>query len=249
MARERYLVNAGEETIHENEIVSLTKKDKMKNWWHYHRRIVVCIAIVVIFVGSLIYSALTKVNPDYQIAFMTDKFVSEAFIDEMKAEIEKYADDVNGDGEVVVVINHYMFSAGDGQDVNKDATLLQASIARFAGDCSSGDSMIFIHNEAALNYISDMSGGLFLYNDGTPMPEDATDYENSGISLRDCKAFDNFKVEGLEGSYSEALIAQLSISIRASEGASFAKNEKKMEYYNNSYTLYHSLIEGEKAEK
>ena len=34
MARERYLINAGEDTIHSNEIKLVTAKDKRENWWY-----------------------------------------------------------------------------------------------------------------------------------------------------------------------------------------------------------------------
>ena len=51
MARERYLINAGEDTIHSNEIKLVTAKDKRENWWYYHKRQI----IPAILVLSLIH--------------------------------------------------------------------------------------------------------------------------------------------------------------------------------------------------
>ena len=54
MARERYLLNAGEDTIHDNEIKLVTAKDKRKNWWYYHKRHLLVGIIAAAMVGSLI---------------------------------------------------------------------------------------------------------------------------------------------------------------------------------------------------
>ncbi len=45
MARERYLLDVGEDTIHTGVIELKTRKDKFKNWWHYNKRILLFSAI------------------------------------------------------------------------------------------------------------------------------------------------------------------------------------------------------------
>ena len=37
MARERYLLNDTEDTIHQNQIKPTTGKEKRENWWFYHK--------------------------------------------------------------------------------------------------------------------------------------------------------------------------------------------------------------------
>ena len=71
MARERYLLNAGEDTIHDNEIKLVTAKDKRKNWWYYHKRHLLVGIIAAAMVGSLIYSLVSQVEPDYTIGLLT----------------------------------------------------------------------------------------------------------------------------------------------------------------------------------
>ena len=47
-----------------------TKKQRLQNWWHYHKwHIGVGIAAVAI-AGNLAWHALTQVHPDYQIAYV-----------------------------------------------------------------------------------------------------------------------------------------------------------------------------------
>ena len=44
MARERYLLDDTEDTIHKNEIKPQTAADKRKNWWDYHKVHVLLVA-------------------------------------------------------------------------------------------------------------------------------------------------------------------------------------------------------------
>ena len=71
MARERYLINAGEDTIHSNEIKLVTAKDKRENWWYYHKRQIIPAILVVALLAVFIHSMATKVDPDYTIGLLT----------------------------------------------------------------------------------------------------------------------------------------------------------------------------------
>ena len=51
MARERYLLDDTEDTIHENEIKPQTAADKRKNWWDYHKVHVLLVALAIAVVG------------------------------------------------------------------------------------------------------------------------------------------------------------------------------------------------------
>ena len=56
MARERYLLDESEDTIHANEIVPTTPKEKRQNWWFYNRVKLLVGAICVLLLGSIVYS-------------------------------------------------------------------------------------------------------------------------------------------------------------------------------------------------
>ena len=179
MARERYLLNAGEDTIHQNEIKLVTGKDKRKNWWYYHKVHLLVGIIVVGLVGSFIYSMVTKVNPDYTIGLLTSYSMPSNGLDQLEQCITPYADDRNGDGQVVVTVVNYVYS----DDADADATQQQAAVVRFLADASSNTCMIYLHDQEAFDALSRSDfGGLFQYNDGTAMPEDADDFENAMLS-------------------------------------------------------------------
>ena len=71
MARERYLLDDTEDTIHENEIKPQTAADKRKNWWDYHKVHVLLVVLAIAVVGYFIYSVTSKTKPDYTITVMT----------------------------------------------------------------------------------------------------------------------------------------------------------------------------------
>ncbi len=86
MARERYLLDVGEDTIHTGVIELKTKKDKAKNWWYYNKRILLFVAIAAAVAFSWIYSVVTKVDPDYTVGMVT----SFSLPSEVTEELERY---------------------------------------------------------------------------------------------------------------------------------------------------------------
>ena len=105
MARERYLLDDTEDTIHENEIKPQTAADKRKNWWDYHKVHVLLVALAIAVVGYFIYSVTSKTEPDYTITVMTQYTVPSDLQTDIQELFEKYADDRNGDGKTYVAMN------------------------------------------------------------------------------------------------------------------------------------------------
>lgn len=127
MARERYLLNAGEDTIHQNEIKLVTAKDKRKNWWYYNKRILAAVILVSALVIYFAYSILSKVEPDYTIGLLTSYSMPDNGLKELERCITPYADDRNGDGQVVVDVVNYAYSGSS----TADPTAQQAAMIRF----------------------------------------------------------------------------------------------------------------------
>ena len=247
MARERYLLNAGEDTIHDNEIKLVTAKDKRKNWWYYHKRHLLVGIIAAAMVGSLIYSLVSQVEPDYTIGLLTSYSMPDVGKQQLESCIAQYADDRNGDGQVKVVISNYVFSDSD----TIDYQIQQASVVRFMGEASTNEAMIYHHNEVAFNSLEDSFDGFFQYNDGTAMPEDAKDYENAMVSWNDLKGFAEFVPQTTEEDSYDAevlteLFGRLRVSVRAAEGSSIEKKEKDMEYHSASLALLERIRNDEK---
>ena len=93
MARERYLINAGEDTIHSNEIKLVTAKDKRENWWYYHKRQIIPAILVVALLAVFIHSMATKVDPDYTIGLLTSFTMPGTGVQQLEECIAAYAED------------------------------------------------------------------------------------------------------------------------------------------------------------
>lgn len=252
MARERYLLNADEETIHSNKIELTTKSDKRKNWWHYNKTIVLVIIIVIAVIISFIYSIVSKVQPDYQIALLTSVSLPDETLTELEEYIALYGEDINGDGKVVVTINSYNLSASESSST-QDAYAQQAAAVRLTADLSEAESMIFMHDTVAFEYLVEMDiHGFFLYNNGDESPEDSEDYENMMIGWDDIKALSSFKASDYE-SYDSTVsgdeiteyMGRYSFSFRGLNG-SLQKKNSNVDYSEASWELYQNLINDEK---
>ncbi len=247
MARERYLLDAGEDTIHQNVIKAETPKEKRENWWFYHKGHVVGGMIAAALVFSLFYSIFSKVRPDYTVALMTSYAMPECGKVELERCMEAYADDRNGDGKTIVAVVNYVFS-----DVTASSPELleqrQANVAKFAADCTTNDSMIFLYDDAAFRSIQMDFDGFFQYNDGTAMPEGAEDFENAARAWEDFQAFSSFTPEPNDENFTGELLLEifekLKVSVRTAEGSSIERKKKDMLYYEDSMEFYQRLRDG-----
>ena len=242
MARERYLINAGEDTIHSNEIKLVTAKDKRENWWYYHKRQIIPAILVVALLAVFIHSMATKVDPDYTIGLLTSFTMPETGVQQLEECIAAYADDRNGDGKVVIQVSNYVMS----DDASANPSAQEAAWVRFTADASLNATMIYLHDSTAFSVLEGDFTGFFQYKDGTLMPEDATDYENAMYSWDDIAAFANLQPVGSEdGLYTPEMISELfsrlRVSVRAAEGSSIEKKEKDMDYYNDSMALFERM--------
>lgn len=246
MARERYLVNAGEDTIHSNVIELRTAKEKRENWWFYHKTHLIVGILLAALAVSLVYSIASQVEPDYTIGLLTSYSMPSEAQEQISGYIERYAEDRNGDGKVVVQLSNYVMNANE-----SDLQMIQASMTRFAGDAALNSCMIYIHDEEAFEQMQGQFQSYFQYNDGQTMPEDATDFENAMRDWSELKAFEGFQPEevpGLGGWTPEVLTelcGRLRVSVRAKEGSGFASDEELVGYYEDSLALLDRLMKDE----
>ncbi len=246
MARERYLLNAGEDTIHQNEIKLVTAKDKRKNWWYYNKRILLAVVLISGMVISLLYSILSKVDPDYTIGLLTSYSMPANGLEELERCITPYADDRNGDGQVVVDVVNYAYSGSS----TADPAAQEAAIIRFMADASNNSAILYLHDNEAFSALESEFIGFFQYTDGTAMPEEADDYENAMIPWEDVPVFAKFEPQATEEDMYSAdilqeLFGRLRISCRAAEGSSIERSEKAMVYHKASTELLQRLMDDE----
>ena len=137
MPREQFFLDEQEDTIHNNQIELKTAKDKRANWWYYHKFHVLGAIVVIALIATLVYSFVSKVSPDYTIGLITQQDYSSDVVEKLEQELKAYADDRNGDGQVVVQVNSYAVNQTDVQ-------MQQANVVRLIGDATSFDTVLYL---------------------------------------------------------------------------------------------------------
>jgi len=221
MARERYLLNDEESTIHANQIVPTTAKEKRQNWWFHNKVKVIAGVLIGACLFSLIWSVVSKENPDYSVMMMTGYGVPSELMDDLEEHFEAYAEDLNGDGDVVVAIQHCCFNTTSSSSYQ--AAELQAAFVRFAADAGAGDSMLFIYDDVSKAYLSqnDMEGFFGPFGDVTEEYVLWSDLE----SLKKL-TIERYEKEGAALDSVQKVLGELKVSVRTQEGAAFEKEEK-----------------------
>lgn len=250
MAREGYLVNAGEDTIHTGQLEPKTPKEKRDNWWFYHKRPLIVGLLVTALVVSMVYSIVSKVEPDYTVTLITSYSMPQAGIEELERCIRPYADDRNGDGQVKVMVENLAFPGIATQSVDT-VQEQQASLVKLAASASTNESMIYLHDEASFSAIEGNFEGFFLYNDGTDMPVTARDFENAMRPWSDFKAFSEFAPQAQDENFTNDMLSKLYERLRVSVrcvSPTIEGNQKAQAYYDDSMALYKRLESGEPLE-
>lgn len=237
MARERYLLNEGEDTIHQNQIEPTTASEKRENWWFYHKTHVIVAVILAVFLGAVIYSFVSKEKPDYTIALMTEYSVPNDLLLDIEDHLEQYGEDLNGDGKVIVSLQHYRFSSSTKTDY--EASELQAAYVRFASDAAAGDSMLYIYDDKSYVYLgqNDMED-YFAPADGT----DNVYYYWKDLPGLNTLQLTHYTEEGATVENVLKVLGDLKVSVRSADGAAFEK-EEKFEYRDQCIALLERLKE------
>lgn len=261
MARERYLVNAGEDTIHDPEAEKRaeqsdkTPRGKWENFWFYNKWKVIIGALVLVVVAWSVISSVTTVKADFTVGLLTEKTYPDSVLDALSGEMEKYGKDLNGDGKVVVQVAQFVlpgeasaktsFSASsDMAQQQQNLQMLQAYQAKWITDMSVGTSMILISDNA--NFMQqEKTNRIYSYLDGTTPSETATDYDKMRVPLEKCPKLADTMVTLQTGNDSvnvklSKMMPDCSISIRRYKGTAIAG--KADDYYNASMELLKKLI-------
>ena len=117
------------------------KKRSRANWWYYNWGIVAVAAMVVVGVAYVAHGLLTTVDPDYTVAVVTAEALPDEAVQHLQTALADYAEDVNGDGAVVVQVNNYTWSANASLTEQNQQ---MAGATQMNTDLSSGESKIWI---------------------------------------------------------------------------------------------------------
>lgn len=233
MARERYLLHEGEETINKPgaEVKSTTPKSKWDNFWFYHKWHVIIGTVAVLLIAFFVHDMLNQEHPDYEIGLIAQKSYTDTATTALEKEFEKVGQDLNHDGKVLVQVNAYTIDNSDKVDPN----VQMASVTKLTADLSEGTSVIFLTDDGSFKN-QQKSNQLFAYADGKTPAKNASDYDKMRVALKDCKAF-----QGLESvPYNEGkdMLEKLSISLRVNQGSAIEGKADKQTYYASCKKLF-----------
>ena len=117
--------------------LELTKKQRRQNWWQYHKWYVLIGVAVVLIGADWGWNILTRVTPDYQIAYVGSVPLSEGDGASWETQLAAFGTDCNGDGKVVVQLKQYLSSY-------EDAMYNAAANVRLLADLDGRESYFFL---------------------------------------------------------------------------------------------------------
>ncbi len=238
MANELYPRGAGESL---EEIGAQGKGKKWKNWWMRYRIHLLLVVVALILLGSLLFPLLRRAVPDYRVGLITSYTMPSEGVDQLEEVLARYADDRNGDGEVLVSVSTYNFPS------SVDTQRRENILMRLEADCASNEVQVFFYEEAGFQEAQDALKGLLQYNDGTLMGEDATDFENARLSWNDYAGLASFEPQPTsDGTYTSDMLTnlytQLWVSVRSSESR-IPLNDQEQQYYQGCLDMLERLQE------
>lgn len=117
----------------------LTGKQRLQNWWDYHKWHLAVGAALLGVAANMIWHAVVQVRPDYQIAYVGSVPLTEEQTAAWEERLAALGTDCNGDGKVVARLEQYL-TAGEGGD----AEYAYASNVRLMADLDGRDSFFFL---------------------------------------------------------------------------------------------------------
>ena len=88
----------------------LTKEEKRRNWWDYHKWHVVigivCLIFALDLIGDVVHNA--RNHPDYKIAYVGFTDLPDGVAEALESAIAELGEDLNGNGKVQVELAEYL---------------------------------------------------------------------------------------------------------------------------------------------
>ncbi len=171
-------------------IIPKTPKEKWQNYWYHFKWHTIGAVALIAVVSVMVVQCASREKYDFITVFYTHSAIESGRIEKMEEYIEKYAEDIDGDGKVSVEVVDCSFA-----DTNSNSQTNQAAIAKI-------QAMIAAEPKAVL-YIFDDKG----FNDLNAITEDGF-FDAKAIELGEdfyekCEGEKEFEKlpEGLKISY------------------------------------------------
>ena len=232
MASARYTLNIKPEDLKPDEPRQLTRKEKLANWWYYHRLHVGIGAAVLVILIWLAADMLNRTLPDYQIALVTEQYIPETVVTELAlVQVSGYQLSLGGEEETGA-------SASSSSTVTTtvDAYTQMAGFTTLSGDVTTRTSLIFLTDDPEA---FQSSFELLAAADGS-LPEEGAGLEGVELfAFSDCPVLASLDL-------SEEARAYLDDFYIARRG--FAEGQTLAEYPEENQALYEVLTAGAAAQ-
>lgn len=184
MASYRYTRDISPDNLQPDAPKEYSQKEKRKNWWHYHWKIVAAAMAGVILIGVFAWDIIFETKPDHYIGLISPYSVPESALSAMQTALESSLDDVNGDGKVAIMIETYVFAAptsesaaaSTGSTLNIDPNMQMAGVTRLTGALQTGEPAVFIIAPDEMEQMQE-NYALFGHLDGSAAPENEDIYQ------------------------------------------------------------------------
>lgn len=220
MAREWALAGVSEEELKPDTPLAppKTPKGKWQNFWYHYKLPVIITAFILLVVGICTWQILTRDDPDYRLALVTDEFVDPTAAQHLGKLLSAYGTDLDEDGKVEVQVETLYIATGN--DVNYTVTSTDAQ--KLSAYLASGDVMFFAmdpsyYEERLRPLLSDTDDYAFF----AELPAEA--------ALVDGEQLWNWKGSALQQNavFQEAMPEDLWFGVRTAAGSAAAKDSQK----------------------
>lgn len=190
MASARYTLNIKPEDLEPDRPKELTKKEKLANWWWYHRLHAAIAAVLLAVAVWVAADFFGRVLPDYQIALVSGQYIPDTVLTELGGALGAYGLDLNGDGQTLVQVNGFQLALGSQEEDASSAAAVDpyvqmAGMTTLSGDVTARTSLIFLTDDPEQ---FQASFELLAQADGSLPPEGAGLETVELFAFEDCPA-------------------------------------------------------------
>ena len=197
-------------------IVPKTFKEKLQNYWFHFKWYTIGVIFLVFVITFLTVQCANREKYDYQVVYFAYNTCLDVQLEKVEEYLEKYADDVDGDGNInATVINCSFTENGNVQYKKSMFTKIQTQII------GNNEAIMYIVDEDAYEYLDGIIENGFFEEEPVFFAEDFYEFtENQDFGRLH---------EGLR------------IGLRRVNGTTFEKNEKSQKAYDECKNIIEKI--------
>ncbi len=238
MSEKNYRSKAEVEAFYEvepesNEAAPLSFKERLANFWYYYKWHTIIITFVVAMLAFGFVQCVAKEKPDYTVITAFDKYLPLEVTGAIEGELEKHAEDLNGDGKVIV----HIYDVSTATD--RDAQMAQST--KLMSEMQRGEVMLLIVDDVYFDKLD----GLSVFE---ARPEYFTDKDGKALNLRSSSLTDVINeayaplAVATYGKKVDFISSNYYIAKRVVAGTSFEKVEKSVKSEKDNIALLEKFI-------